>query len=109
MDDDKEVGKRTSVVILGRRFMGCVYYFNGILAAIFLAMATSALPFWVSAGWLTYFAFHTMLWSRLHSMHGKDLNDVLKWTSIIMFLVSCYLVAIFASLKPDPNEFFFFS
>lgn len=108
MEDDKAVGKRTSVVILGRRIMGAVYYFNGILAAIFLAMATSSLPFWVSAGWLTYFAFHTMLWRRLRSLSGKGLNDVLKWTSILMFLVSGYLIAICASLKPDPNEFFLF-
>ena len=108
MDDDKEVGKRTSVVIMGRRFMGAIYYANGILAAMLLAMASSALPFWVSAGWLSYFAFHTMLWSKLRSLTGSALNDILKWTSIVMFAMSCYLLVIFASVKPDPTSFFLF-
>lgn len=109
MEDDKAVGKKTSVVILGRKTMGAVYFYDGILASVFLAMASSALPFWVSAGWLTYFAFHTMLWTRLTTRSGKDLNDVLKWTSIILFLVSCYLLVIFASLKPQTDSFFLFS
>lgn len=108
MDDDKEVGKRTSVVILGRKIMGNFYYLNGILAAIFLAMASTALPFWVSAGWLAYFAFHTMLWGKLRSLTGRALNDVLKWTSLLLFTVSCYLLVIFACLKPDLNGFFLF-
>lgn len=108
MDDDREVGKRTSVVILGRKFMSAVYYTDGILAAIFLAMASSPLPFWVSAGWLTYFAFHTMLWGKLRSQQGSALNDVLKWTSLILLIVSCYLLVIFASLKPADNTFYLF-
>lgn len=108
MEDDKEVGKRTSVVILGRKFMGAVYYFNGILASVFLAMASSTLPFWVSAGWLTYFTIHSILFTRLHTSAGKALNDILKWTAIILFLVSCYLLIIFACLKPNTYGFFQF-
>ncbi|MCH5240846.1 MAG: 1,4-dihydroxy-2-naphthoate octaprenyltransferase [Muribaculaceae bacterium] len=108
MDDDKAVGKRTSVVILGRKTMGAVYFYDGILSAVFLAMASSALPFWVSAGWLSYFAFHAMLWTRLTTHSGKDLNDVLKWTSILLLIVSCYLLIIFSTLKPDTNYNFLF-
>ena len=107
-DDDKAVGKRTSVVILGRKTMSAFYFYDGVLAAVFLAMASSALPFWVSAGWLTYFTAHSILWQRLKVLSGKELNDVLKWTSIIMFLVSCYLLIIFASIKPNNNQFFLF-
>ena len=108
MDDDKAVGKRTSVVILGRKTMGAVYFYDGILSAVFLAMASSALPFRVSAGWLSYFAFHAMLWTRLTTHSGKDLNDVLKWTSILLLMVSCYLLIIFSTLKPDTNYNFLF-
>ena len=108
MEDDREVGKRTSVVILGRNFMSVAYYIDGVLAAIFLAMASSPLPFWVSAGWLTYFAFHTMLWGKLRSQTGSKLNEVLKWTSLILFLVTIYLLIIFATLKPTTNSFFVF-
>lgn len=108
MEDDRGVGKKTLVVILGRKFMGGVYYGNGILAAIFLAMATSALPFWVSAGWFTYFTCHTMLWSKLRSFRGKALNDVLKFTSLLMFFVAVYLLVICATLRPSNNFFFLF-
>lgn len=108
LEDDKESGKRTSVVILGRKTMGAIYFYDGVLAAVFLAMASSAHPFWVSAGWLTYFSVHAILWQRLRSFTGSALNDVLKWTSIIMFLTSCYLLVIFASLKPDKSHFFLF-
>lgn len=97
--DDKAVGKKTSVVILGKRFMSGVYYANGILSAILLAMATSPLPFWVSAGWLTYFTFHTVLWTSLKSKTGSKLNNILKWTSILLLCVSIYLIIIFATLK----------
>ena len=108
MEDDKAVGKRTSVVILGRKTMGAIYFYDGILAAVFLAMASSSLPFWVSAGWLSYFAFHAMLWTRLTTKKGKDLNDVLKWTSIILLIVSCYVLTVFACLKPQSDSFFLF-
>lgn len=105
IEDDLAVGKRTSVVILGRKIMGNVYYFNGIVSAVFLAMASSALPFWVSAGWLSYFALHTMLWGYIRSNTGSKLNDALKWTSILLLAVSCYLLIIFACLKPQPFYF----
>lgn len=108
MEDDLEVGKRTSVVILGRKLMGTVYYMDGIFAAFMLAMASSGLPFWVSAGWLSYFAFHTMIWSKMRSLSGRGLNDVLKSTSLLLFFVSCYLLVIFATMKPDLNSIFFF-
>lgn len=106
MEDDKEVRKRTSVVILGRKFMGSIYFGNGLLSSIFLAMASSALPFWVSAGWLCYLTLHTMLWMKLRSSYGRELNEVLKWTSLILFATTCYTLIIFASLKPDPNQYF---
>ena len=101
VEDDREVGKKTSVVILGRKKMGIVYYINGIVSVICLAMATSTLPFWVSAGWLTYFSFHTMLWMKLKCSVGTILNDVLKWTSLILFFVSAYLIIIFATLNSE--------
>ncbi|MCH5226881.1 MAG: 1,4-dihydroxy-2-naphthoate octaprenyltransferase [Muribaculaceae bacterium] len=107
-DDDREVGKRTTAVIFGRRVMAAVYYADGIFAAIFLAMASTQLPFWVSAGWLSYFALHTILWTKLRSLSGRALNDILKWTSLLLLAVSCYLLIIFASVAPAPDEFLLF-
>lgn len=101
VEDDRAVGKKTSVVILGRKFMSAVYFLNGTLAAIFLAMASSAEPFWVSAGWLTYFSLHSILWTKLKTQPTAELNKVLKYTSLLMFFVSIYILVIFASLNPE--------
>ena len=98
MEDDKEVGKKTSVVILGRHIMSGAYYADGVVAAILLAMASSTLPFWISAGWLAYFSYHTILWQRLRNFNGVALNQVLKYTSFLMLIVCCYLLVIFACL-----------
>lgn len=108
LEDDMSVGKRTMAVIFGRRLMGTIYYVNGILAAVFLAMASSTMPFWVSTGWLIYFTIHTMLWTKLRSQTGSSLNDVLKWTSLIAFFVSCYLLIIFSTLQPQLYQYFSF-
>ena len=105
MDDDKQCGKHTTVVIFGRKFMSSVYFLNGILGAIFLAMASSAEPFWVSAGWLSYFAFHSVLWQRLKTSSGAQLNPVLKSTSLLLLAVSLYLLIIFATLPSDLSQF----
>ena len=106
MADDASVGKKTSVVIFGKKIMASTYYTFGIFAAVFIAMASSALPFWVSAGWLSYFALHTMLWGKLRSLSGKALNDILKWTSLLLLSIAIYLIIIFACLKPDLGSFF---
>ena len=104
VEDDRTVGKRTLAVIIGKKYISHLYYVNGILAAILLAMASSSKPFWVSAGWLKYFAFHTVLCSILGSKTGSELNDILKWTSIILFVVSCYLLIIFSCLPQEENS-----
>lgn len=109
MEDDKIVGKKTTVVLFGRRVMSAIYFSDGAIAAILLAMASSSLPFVVSTGWLTYFAFHTMLWAKMRSTTGSKLNDILKFTSILIFCVSVYLLIIFAVLKPvDPDTVILF-
>lgn len=108
MEDDREVKKHTSVVIFGRKMMSGVYFSNGVLAAILYAMASSSLSFWVSAGWLSYILFHTMLWEKMRSYRGKKLNEILKWTSILMLAVAIYFLVICASIKPDPYAFFIF-
>lgn len=105
VDDDKSVGKRTTVVIFGRKFMSSVYFINGILGAIFLAMASSGEPFWVSAGWLAYFAFHSVLWQRLKNSAGSQLNSVLKFTSLLLLCISIYLLIIFASLPLEISQY----
>ena len=96
MDDDMAVNKRTTVVIFGRKKMAYVYFFNGVFAAVLLAMATSPLPFAVSAGWLAYIVLHVSLWERLRQLRGSSLNKVLKDTSLLLLGTTIYLLIIFS-------------
>ena len=100
VEEDSEVNKNTTVVIFGKRIMAGVYMFDGAAGAVLLAMASSALPFWVSAGWLAYIVFHFSLWKALLSRHGSALNSVLKMTALLLMAVSVYTLVIFAACKP---------
>ena len=110
-EDDKKVGKHTTVVIFGKRAMLAVYLFNGIISAILLAMASSRAPFWVCAGWLSYLWLHFCVWNKMKNSIGKELNPILKQTSLLLLGVTSYLLIIFAifteSYDNDGNLPFF--
>lgn len=95
-DDDAAVGKRTTVVIFGRRAMSTVYLLNGIISAIAVAMAGSWAPAWTTAGWFGYIFCNFILWQQLRDHHGAKLNKVLRSTSLLLFGAAIYLLIILA-------------
>ncbi len=95
-DDDAAVGKRTTVVIFGRRAMATVYLLDGLIAVLAMAAAGSWAPAWTVAGWFGYVFCHFLLWQELRDHHGMILNKVLKFTSILMCGASIYLLLILA-------------
>lgn len=95
-EDDKEVGKRTTVVIFGRKAMAKAYLFGGIAAAVCIAIAASSVPVGIGQGWVGYLVCHLTYYSYLRERKGAELNKLLKFTSILLFLVSIYLLVIFA-------------
>ncbi len=95
-DDDKAVGKHTTVVIFGRKTMATVYLLNGIIASVGLACAISWAPAWTCTGLIAYVFVHLRLWSMLRTRNGAQLNDVLKFTAITLLGVSIYLLAVLA-------------
>ncbi len=93
-DDDREVGKHTLAVILGRRAMRWIYLTNGFLAVIL------TLPEWMASTrlwWIMpaiYLALHIFLFTRLCVWKGKALNPLLGMTAMLMLLYCCgYLLA----------------
>lgn len=95
-EDDKAVGKRTTVVIFGRKAMAKAYLFSGIAAAACIAIAASSVPVGIGQGWVGYLVCHLTYYSYLRERKGAELNKLLKFTSILLFLVSIYLLVIFA-------------
>lgn len=93
MDDDRDVGKRTTVVIFGRKIMAMVYLLNGYVAmALFL-------PMWSVVHWaafsipLLYLVLHTVAWRGLVTRSGAALNPLLGITSLNMLLYSLFMTA----------------
>jgi len=95
-DDDRAVGKHTTVVIFGRKAMATVYLLNGAIAAICLACATSWAPFWTCGGLIAYVSVHLQLWTMLRNRSGSQLNDVLKFTAITLLCVSVFILTVLA-------------
>lgn len=97
-DDDRAVGKRTTVVIFGRKAMACVYLAGGLLANVCFFLATfETAGVWIALLWTATGIFHVSLWSRLRSLKGAALNNVLKFTSIILLLDALLLLAVLAA------------
>lgn len=93
-EDDKAVGKHTTVVIFGRKAMSRVYLLDGIIALVCFSGATSWAPAWISTGWIACLAFQLILWQTMRRLSGKALNNVLKQTSIFLLVAAIYLVVI---------------
>lgn len=93
MEDDRAVGKKTLVVILGRKAMAGVYLANGILALLLIILALS--PF-RSAIWLfpagILFILLLLLHHQLTSRRGSALNPVLGQTALLLLLTSAGLL-----------------
>ncbi|MDE6793292.1 MAG: hypothetical protein K2J48_09430, partial [Muribaculaceae bacterium] len=109
-DDDAAVGKRTTVVIFGKKIMAIVYLIDGITGCVLFAMASTYSPSWTAAGWIVIVGWHLLLWQRLKSLQGAMLNNILKFTSILLCIASIYLLVILSvwqegAYQPDINPY----
>lgn len=93
-EDDKAVGKRTTVVIFGRKTMANVYLLNGLVAATLMAIATTTVPLLPAQGWVVYLTCHLVYTSYLRNRRGSELNKLLKYTSMLPMLVAIYLLIV---------------
>lgn len=86
-DDDRSVGKHTTVVIFGRPFMSAVYLIGGF-AAIALTWQVWTLIWRPSAVLipLIYLCIHIALWHHLRTRRGAALNPLLGMTACNLLL-----------------------
>lgn len=91
--DDREVGKRTTAVIFGRRFMLGVYIFNFSLALIIIAWFFLLFRniLWIIL-WVIIEIFYIFVVSKIGSREGSALNPMLKVTAQLMLLVCAGMV-----------------
>ena len=94
-DDDREAGKRTSVVVAGRTLAAFAYLLNGLLALSVLGVLW--LRLWMEWGWWTmlppaiYMALHLTSWLRLKQRTGAALNPILGATARNMLIFTILL------------------
>ncbi len=100
VDDDREAGKRTSVVIFGRKPAAAAYLINGYVAVAMLGplwfasfLGNSALPVWTIAAPVVYLVLHTVSWYRLVTRDGVALNPLLGATARNMLIFTLLLLA----------------
>jgi len=94
-EDDEVAGKRTTVVIFGRKVMGYVYLFSGIFAMAIMTPLWLQLPVWALLLPLTYLMMHGVTWRKLISSRGAALNPLLGRTALNLLVFALLLLALF--------------
>ncbi len=105
VEDDREAGKRTSVVIFGRQAASLAYLINGyagmgMLSSLWLMIAMqwnlgSSLPVWTLIVPVLYLVMHTVTWYKLTHRDGAALNSLLGETARNMLIFTLLLTIIF--------------
>ena len=92
-EDDASVGKRTTVVIFGRRVMGTCYLLSGLLAMLLM------MPVWVKLGLYSlavpavYIALHVATWRKVVASRGAALNPLLGRSAVNLLVFTLLLLA----------------
>ncbi|MDR2809749.1 MAG: 1,4-dihydroxy-2-naphthoate octaprenyltransferase [Tannerellaceae bacterium] len=91
-DQDKAVGKRTSIVYFGRKF-GCrLYLLNGALAILFSLPLLREATLWMDALYVAFFLLFLTTWRELIRFQGHALNGTLGRTARNVFLYTLLLI-----------------
>ena len=96
MEDDAVVGKRTTVVIFGRKAMSWAYLLSGIIAMGIMFPLWEVLPLWALSVPAVYLALHVLAWMQIKRAEGIALNPLLGKTAVnllifaLMFLGICF-------------------
>lgn len=96
VDDDREAGKNTSVVVFGRRAALVAYFLNGFLAVSFLAALWVrmyfTMPLWTLLAPVIYVVMHVITWVQLRRRDGQALNPLLGVTARNMLIFTVLLI-----------------
>ncbi len=91
-DDDRAVGKHTTVVIFGREAMRYVYLIFGFTASVLMEIALGkTAPDWITNLPAIYVIAIAGRFSLLKKERGAALNTILKQTASIMLITSLIL------------------
>lgn len=93
IDDDRAVGKRTTVVIFGRTVMGYAYLISGAIAMVIMVPMWQNLPVWALSVPHIYLLAHIFTWHKMVRSNGVALNPLLGRTAANLLLFALLLLA----------------
>lgn len=104
VDDDREAGKRTSVVVFGKQAAALAYLINGFVAMAMMSplwlmmLINKQYPAWGIAVPIVYLAMHIATWAKMRTSEGAALNPLLGATArnMLIFTLLLSLVLVFA-------------
>ena len=100
VEDDREAGKRTSVVIFGRAPAALAYLINGyagmgMLSVLWVMIVLGkVMPLWVLVIPVIYLVMHTATWYKLTHREGSALNPLLGETARNMLIFTLLMTII---------------
>lgn len=93
IEDDRASGKKTLAVRWGARAMERLYFINGFSALLCMEIATAMrVEYYWQIGALLYINIHYLLWQKLRSAEGRELNPLLGRTALLMFGMSVWIL-----------------
>lgn len=93
MEDDAAVGKRTTVVIFGRKFMSLTYLISGMTGMAVMLPVWIRLPLWALAVPVIYIVLHLKVWLKLRRAAGAALNPLLGRTAANLLVFSLLFIS----------------
>jgi len=94
MEDDAAVGKRTTVVIFGRRFMSMAYLLSGLTGMAVMIPVWIMLPIWALAVPSVYIILHLKVWLMIRQTTGAALNPLLGRTAANLLVLSLLFLCV---------------
>ena len=86
MEDDAAVGKRTTVVIFGRKVMSTAYLLSGFIGMAVMTPVWLMLPLWALTVPSIYLVLHVRTWHCLRQSTGAAINPILGKTAINLLI-----------------------
>ena len=90
MEDDAAVGKRTTVVIFGRKVMSIAYLLSGFIGMLVKIPVWLVLPVWALVIPLIYLALHIKTRSDLKQSAGSAINPLLGRTAMNLLIFALF-------------------
>ncbi|MDR1356743.1 MAG: 1,4-dihydroxy-2-naphthoate polyprenyltransferase [Tannerellaceae bacterium] len=91
-EQDMEAGKRTTIVMFGRRFGRFLYMANGILAIVFTLPLLLETTLWITLLYAAFFLLFFLTWRELTRFEGRALNVTLGHTARNVFFYTSLLI-----------------